>query len=319
MQASYLFNYSGKPWLTQYWSREIMDKYYGTTPENGWLGDEDQGQMGAWFVMSALGLFQMDGGASENPIYEIGSPLFDKVTIHLDEKYYPGGKFVINAKGTSKKNRYIQSAKLNGKKWNQPWFYHADLAKGGVLELNMGSKPNKKWGSKPEQAPPSLSSMLSQDEIDEIMAYDRQAEELEEWNRAVKAYYYHKKEHFELLPNTPNSILFLGDSITDNAEWVELFGNNPRVKNRGIGGDDTDGVLGRLKEVTESQPNKIFIMIGTNDLAYGKSKEYVLKIYREILERIKSDSPTLKYSYKVCCPVMKLYIHTIGCCYKIHQ
>lgn len=303
MQAAYLFNYSGKPWLTQYWSREIMDEYYGVTPKDGWLGDEDQGQMGAWFVMSALGLFQMDGGASEKPIYEIGSPLFEKITIHLDNRYYPGKKFVIKAKGASKKDRYIQSAKLNEKNWNQPWFYHSDLAEGGVLELNMGRKPNKSWGSKPEQAPPSLSNMLSQKEMNDIMAYDRQAEELEEWNRAVKAYYYHKKEHFELLPNTPNSILFLGDSITDNAEWAELFGNNPRIKNRGIGGDDTDGVLGRLKEVTESQPSKIFIMIGTNDLAYGKTKEYVLQNYRKIVEQIIAESPNTKIFVQSILPV----------------
>jgi len=97
MQAAYLFNYGGKPWLTQKWVREIMNEYYGDDPEGGWLGDEDQGQMGAWFVMSAMGLFQMDGGASAKPFYEIGSPLFDKVTIHLNQQYYPGEKFVIQA------------------------------------------------------------------------------------------------------------------------------------------------------------------------------------------------------------------------------
>ncbi|SMO88979.1 GH92 family glycosyl hydrolase [Gracilimonas mengyeensis] len=303
MQAAYLFNYSGKPWLTQYWSREIMDNYYGTTPEGGWLGDEDQGQMGAWFVMSAMGLFQMDGGASVNPVYELGSPLFEKITIHLDEAYYPGGTFVIKANGTSKENRYIQSAKLDGKLLSKPWFYHKDLVDGGMLELEMGPDPNTNWGSRAEDAPPSLSTTLTEAEIDSIMAYDRQAEELAEWNRAVKAYYYHKKEHFENLPNTPDEILFLGDSITDNAEWAELFGNNPDIKNRGIGGDDTDGVLERLGEVTESQPDKVFIMIGTNDLAYGKSKEYVVDNYRKILDRIMSDSPDTEIYLQSVLPV----------------
>ncbi|WP_234572641.1 GH92 family glycosyl hydrolase [Rhodohalobacter sp. 614A] len=303
MQAAYLFNYSGKPWLTQYWSREIMDNYYGVTPADGWLGDEDQGQMGAWFVMSAMGLFEMNGGASVDPIYEIGSPLFEKITIHLDEKYYPGGDFVIKANGTSQKNRYIQSASLDGNPLNKPWFYHKDLVDGGILELEMGDEPNKNWGSRPEDAPPSMSTILTQTEIDSIMAYDRQAEELAEWNRAVKAYYYHKKEHFEMLPNTSNEILFLGDSITDNAEWGELFGNNSKIKNRGIGGDDTDGVLERLDEIIESRPAKVFVMMGTNDLAYGKSKEQILENYRKILERIQNESPETEIYVQSILPV----------------
>jgi len=158
MQAAYLFNYSGKPWLTQYWASEIMETYYGNDPIGGWLGDEDQGQMGAWYVMSALGLFEMDGGASINPIYEIGSPRFEKVTINLDTSYYSSDKFVIEAKGVSKENIYIQSAVLNGKALDKPWFYHSELVSGGELILEMGPKPNKEWGSKPEAAPPSMSN-----------------------------------------------------------------------------------------------------------------------------------------------------------------
>jgi putative alpha-1,2-mannosidase len=84
MQAAYLFNYSGQPWKTQHWAPERMDNYYGDDPVSGWPGDEDQGQMGAWFVTSAIGLFEMDGGGAVRPIYEIGSPLFDKITIQLD-------------------------------------------------------------------------------------------------------------------------------------------------------------------------------------------------------------------------------------------
>lgn len=293
MQAAYLFNYGGKPWLTQYWVREIMNKYYGNTPMHGWLGDEDQGQMGAWYVLSAMGLFQMDGGASIDPVYEIGSPTFDEISIKLDPEYYPGGSFTIKTKNNSDKNRYIQSATLNGKKLDKPWFYHKDLVKGGTLELKMGSKPSK-WGSDLLSAPPSMSTILSSTEKEEIMAYDRQAEELAEWNKAIKAYYYHRKSHFELLPNTENEIIFLGNSITDGSEWTELFGNNPNIKNRGIGGDDTDGILERLSEVTESKPAKIFVMIGTNDLAYGKSKEYVIENYNAILDQIKSESPDTK-------------------------
>ncbi|MBP9616856.1 GH92 family glycosyl hydrolase [Bacteroides uniformis] len=158
MQAAFLFNYSGKPWLTQYWAREMMNKYYGSTPIHGWPGDEDQGQGGAWFVMAAMGLFEVNGGGCVEPFYEISSPLFEKVTIHLDEKYYKGGKFVIEAKNVSNENRYIQSAKLNGKKLSKPWFYHSELVNGGKLELIMGKKPNYKWGSRPQDAPPSMSS-----------------------------------------------------------------------------------------------------------------------------------------------------------------
>jgi predicted alpha-1,2-mannosidase len=156
MQASYLFNYSGKPWLTQKWVREIQDRYYGSDPYNAWLGDEDEGQMGAWFVMSAMGLFETDGGASVKPFYEISSPIFKNITIHLDPAYYQCKTFNIEAQNFSDKNRYIQSASLNGKKLDRPWFYHDELVKGGRLTLIMGNKPNEKWGSQTGDAPPSM-------------------------------------------------------------------------------------------------------------------------------------------------------------------
>ncbi|MBN2475103.1 MAG: GH92 family glycosyl hydrolase [Pirellulales bacterium] len=154
MQSAWLFNYSGQPWLTQKWSREILERYYGTGPLDGWPGDEDQGQMGAWFVMAAMGLFEMDGGCSVRPLYEIGSPLFDRIVIHLDKRYYPGGQFVIEAKNNSKRNVYIQSATLNGKPLNKPWLYHSELVQGGKLVLEMGPEPNKQWGRGPEAVPP---------------------------------------------------------------------------------------------------------------------------------------------------------------------
>jgi predicted alpha-1,2-mannosidase len=147
MQAAYLFNYSGMPWETQNYAREILNVYYGSKPEDGYPGDEDEGQGGSWFVMSAMGMFEMDGGVSTKPIYELGSPLFNKITLHLDKNYYSGNDFVIEAINNSNKNRYIQSATLNGKPLNVPWFYHSELVKGGSLKLIMGSKPNKKWGS----------------------------------------------------------------------------------------------------------------------------------------------------------------------------
>lgn len=302
MQAAYLFNFAGKPWLTQKWANEIMKKYYGSTARNGWLGDEDEGQMGAWFVLSAIGLFEMDGGASVKPIYEIGTPKFEKVTINLDPKYYPGGKFVIEAKNVSDENIYIQSATLNGKPLNKPWFYHEELVKGGTLVFKMGPRPNEKWGSAPGAEPPSLSSTLSKDEADAIMKYDRFKEDLDEWNRAMKAHYYQRKEHFESLPDTEGEIILLGNSITAGAEWAELL-QNPRAKNRGIGGDDTDGVLERLKEVTSSQPAKVFVLIGTNDLAFGKSVDHVSENHKKIVNRIKAESPKTRIYMQSVLPV----------------
>ncbi|MBN2269596.1 MAG: GH92 family glycosyl hydrolase [Sedimentisphaerales bacterium] len=156
MQAAYLFNFSGAPWLTQKWAREIMEHYYGLGPIDGYPGDEDQGQMGAWYVMSAMGLFEMDGGCAVQPTYEIGSPIFDKVTIHLDDKYYKGKTFVIEARDNSGQNIYVQSAILDDHPLNKPWFYHHQLADGGTLILQMGPEPNKEWGSSTQAAPPSM-------------------------------------------------------------------------------------------------------------------------------------------------------------------
>lgn len=146
MEVSYLFNWAGKPWLTQKWARAIQEQYYGTTPYDAYPGDEDLGQMSSWYIMSAIGLFQMDGGCSTTPIYEIGSPRFESTTISLGGKYNRGDKFIIEAKNASKENKYIQSAKLNGKSISDFRILQSDVLKGGKLELEMGNEPNKSWG-----------------------------------------------------------------------------------------------------------------------------------------------------------------------------
>ncbi|HET8735010.1 MAG TPA: GH92 family glycosyl hydrolase [Pricia sp.] len=146
MHFSYLFNWAKRPWLTQKWSRDIMERYYGFGVSNAYLGDEDQGQMSAWFVMSAMGLFQTDGGTRDTPIYEIGSPLFEKTVIDLGGTYGRGKTFTIEAKNASHLNKYVQSAKLNGKKLMNFWFPASELLRGGKLELVMGEEPNKNWG-----------------------------------------------------------------------------------------------------------------------------------------------------------------------------
>ncbi|MEO1096127.1 MAG: GH92 family glycosyl hydrolase [Bacteroidota bacterium] len=159
MQVGFVFNYTGKPWLTQYWTREIVERIYSDLdPFNGYNGDEDQGLMGALAVLLKMGLFQMRGGAAIEPIYEIGSPLFDKITIQLNPEYYPGGEFVVELKNNSSLNKYVQNAFLDGEKLNQAWFYHRDLVNGGKLVLEMGEKPNTLWGSSPSSLPPSMST-----------------------------------------------------------------------------------------------------------------------------------------------------------------
>ncbi|WP_430972288.1 GH92 family glycosyl hydrolase [Sunxiuqinia rutila] len=146
MHFAFLFNWVQQPWLTQKWSRSIMERYYGYGISNAYLGDEDQGQMSAWFIMASIGLFQTDGGCRVDPVYEIGSPLFEKVEIDLGKRFGRGTQFTIEAKHASRQNKYVQSAKLNGKKLNDFKFPASELLKGGKLELEMGPEPNKNWG-----------------------------------------------------------------------------------------------------------------------------------------------------------------------------
>ena len=146
MHFAFLFNWAGMPWLTQKWSRSIMDRYYGYGVANAYLGDEDQGQMSAWLVMASMGLFQTDGGCRTNPVYEIGSPIFEKIVLELGHKFGRGGKFVIEATNCSRENLYIQKAILNGKELHSFLFPASELLKGGSLVLEMGREPNKNWG-----------------------------------------------------------------------------------------------------------------------------------------------------------------------------
>lgn len=148
MHFAFLFNWVGKPWLSQKWSRAILDRYYGHGLSNAYLGDEDQGQMSAWFVMAALGLFQTDGGTSAEPVYEIASPLFSRVEINLGNRYGRGEKFIIEARNASRLNKYVQSATLNRETLHDFKFPASELLNGGILNLEMGTQPNKNWGSK---------------------------------------------------------------------------------------------------------------------------------------------------------------------------
>ncbi|MDX5585238.1 MAG: GH92 family glycosyl hydrolase [Aureibaculum sp.] len=136
---AYMFNYANKPWKTQYWVREILKTQYDTTPE-GLSGNEDCGQMSAWYVFSSIGLYPFNPASG---VYQIGSPIFEKSTIKISESAY----FTIIAKNASDENIYIQSALLNGKKFNRTTLAHRELMNGGTLKFIMGNSPNKNWGT----------------------------------------------------------------------------------------------------------------------------------------------------------------------------
>jgi putative alpha-1,2-mannosidase len=146
----YLYNYAGQPWMTQRRVRQIMDVFYDSTP-TGLCGDEDGGAMSSWYVFNAMGFYPQCPG---RPLFDIGSPLFDKTTINVGN----GKTFVIEARDVSARNKYIQSATLNGAPLDKPWFNNSDLVKGGALIFQMGDRPNKSWGTAPEAAAPSMSS-----------------------------------------------------------------------------------------------------------------------------------------------------------------
>lgn len=142
---AYLYNYIGAAPKTQKYAKEILNTLYDDTPE-GLSGNEDCGQISAWYVMSAMGFFPVLPG---EPTYAIGSPLFDKMTINLEN----GKKFVIKANNVSDENIYIQSAKLNGKAYTKSWFNHQEILNGSEFIFEMGDKPNYDWGTSKEDRP----------------------------------------------------------------------------------------------------------------------------------------------------------------------
>jgi len=160
LQAPFLFNEAGAPWLSQKWVHKILtepviqrygthnffpepifDRIYKSTPD-GYLEemDDDYGCMSAWYAMSAMGLYQICPG---NPVYQLTSPIFSEVVIHPDSKIYQGKPFIIKANNLSKENYYIQSATLNGKPFNRSWISHEEIVQGGKLVYEMGPKPDK--------------------------------------------------------------------------------------------------------------------------------------------------------------------------------
>ena len=152
-QAPYYYDWGGQPWKTQELTRKILALMYGSDKTGyAFPGMDDQGSTASWYVMSALGFYPVD---PSNPDYILGSPIFDRATIHMGN----GNDLKIVALNNSAANLYIQSATLNGKPWNKPWFSHSDIANGGELVLKMGPHSNKNWGSASDDAPPSMTAI----------------------------------------------------------------------------------------------------------------------------------------------------------------
>ena len=145
----YLYNYSGEPWKAQYWTREVMDRLYTPNPD-GYCGDEDNGQTSAWYVFSALGFYPVCPTTDQ---YVMGSPLFNKATIHLEN----GKDVILDAQDNNKDNRYIYSIKKDNQIYNSNYLTHSDLLKGIHIEYLMSNKPNKERGTKDADAPYSFS------------------------------------------------------------------------------------------------------------------------------------------------------------------
>lgn len=138
----FLFNRLGEPWNTQKWSRFICSHAYSDGVK-GLVGNDDVGQMSAWYVLAAAGLHPVCPG---DPVMEITSPLFDRIEFTLDSRYYSGKKFTVNAHGNSPENIYIQKAELNGKPLDVSRISFRQIAEGGTLDLYMGPAPRKDWG-----------------------------------------------------------------------------------------------------------------------------------------------------------------------------
>ena len=147
-QVAFMFNYAGQPWKTQQAVRHILDTEYHNTP-GGLAGNDDAGQMSAWYVFAAMGFYPVCPGT---PYYMLASPSFPVVTLCPEG----GHPFTVKAKGASARNIYIQRATLNGRPYTRNYLNHADIVQGGVLELEMGPEPNREWGSSPSDYPPKV-------------------------------------------------------------------------------------------------------------------------------------------------------------------
>lgn len=148
----YLYNYSGEPWKTQYWIREVMNRMYTAAPD-GYCGDEDNGQTSAWYVFSAMGFYPVCPGTDE---YVLGTPYFEQMKLKLEN----GNTITINAPGNDDRNRYISTLRMNGNLRTQNYLNHSELLKGAVIDIELTDRPNKQRGVKETDFPYSFSNEL---------------------------------------------------------------------------------------------------------------------------------------------------------------
>ena len=148
-QVLYMYNYVGVPWKAAPHIRKVVDKLY-SSGSDGFCGDEDNGEMASWYILSVLGFYPVCPGSSV-PRYEIGTPRFDEIAIELTNNK----SLTIVANNNSSENMYVQSVKVNGEKLERSWLKHEEIVKGGIIEFEMGATPNKEFGETPKNRPPS--------------------------------------------------------------------------------------------------------------------------------------------------------------------
>jgi predicted alpha-1,2-mannosidase len=152
LQAPFVFNFSGQPWMTQRVVRRVLSENYFAAPD-GIPGNDDCGAMSSWALLSMMGIYSVDPASLA---YELVAPTFPKIVIHLQDPY-PGKTFTIETSTNPESNPYIQDVTLNGQSHTHNWISFQNLSTGGTLHFTLSSEPNQRWGSAPEDAPPSLS------------------------------------------------------------------------------------------------------------------------------------------------------------------
>jgi putative alpha-1,2-mannosidase len=152
LQAPFAFHFSGQPWQTQRVVRRVLDENYLDAPD-GVPGNDDLGAMSSWAVLTMMGIYSVDPASQA---YELVSPVFPKIVIHLQAPY-PGSTFTITTSSTTAEGPYIERVELNGREHMANWISFRDMTAGGTLHFTLGASPNKQWGSTAKDAPPSLS------------------------------------------------------------------------------------------------------------------------------------------------------------------
>jgi len=234
----YMYNYAGAPWKTQETVRYITDYLFTADHENGLPGDEDAGTMSAWYIFSALGFYPVAPGSNE---YVIGSPVFDRIEISLDEKYFGGNIFIMESHNNSMDNKYIQEVTLNGKPIDRTWLTHEEIISEGHLVFTMGNTPNMDWGTGEASLPYSMTK-----EKPDFVYSELKAPEKAEFNEYVDVqvrvtnkggmgtahtilYHYDRNAHYRTghLVGEDKSVLASGETRVLNFQVPLYFhGNN---------------------------------------------------------------------------------------------